>query len=75
MRTFSLQSYYLKVGVSEYKRLFNVLRFDSNQLKKENALSVIRKINKFKPEFFMGFPFDLVQLGKFAAEEGVEIQG
>lgn len=72
-RTFSLQSYYIKNADYEFKRLFNVLRFDSNRLKKESALKVIHLINQFKPKFFMGFPFDLVMLSRFAEEEGIPI--
>lgn len=72
-RTFSLQSYYLRNGDTEINRLFNVLRFDSNKLKKESALNAIEKINKFKPRFFMGFPFDLSMLARFADEAGAKI--
>ncbi len=69
-KTFSLQSYYLEDSDYEYKPYFNVLRFDSNRLKKESALGVLDRINKFKPKFYMGFPFDLLTFSKFAEEEG-----
>ena len=72
-KTFSLQSYYLKDADFEYNRLYRVLRFDSNRLKKESAISVIRVLQKLKPRFFMGFPFDLLMLSRFAAEEGLSI--
>ena len=72
-KTFSLQSYYLKDADFEYNRLYRVLRFDSNRLKKESACGVIRVLQKLKPRFFMGFPFDLLMLSRFAAEEGLSI--
>ena len=72
-KTFSLQSYYLKNADTEYNGLYRVLRFDSNRLKKETALKVLMTINKIKPKFFMGFPFDFLMLSQFAAEAGMEI--
>ena len=72
-KTFSLQSYYLKDADFEYNRLYRVLRFDSNRLKRESAIGVIKVLQKFKPKFFMGFPFDLLMLSRFAAEEGLSI--
>lgn len=71
-RTFSLQSYYLEDDF-KYKRLFRTLRFDSNHLKKESALRVLGLLEKFKPQFVMGFPFDLLMLSRFAAEAGREL--
>ncbi len=71
-RTFSLQSYYLEDDF-KYKRLFRTLRFDSNRLKRESALRVLRLLERFKPQFIMGFPFDLLMLSQFAAEAGLEL--
>ncbi|MCX6641471.1 MAG: hypothetical protein NTW14_13485 [bacterium] len=73
MKTFSLQSYYLKGGDCQYYPLYRVLRFDSNRLKRDSAAAVIRMIQKLKPRFFMGFPFDLVMLARFAQEAGLTI--
>jgi len=72
-KTFSMQSYYLKDDDFEYKKLFRVLRFDSNRFRKDSAIKVIEQINKFRPRFFMGFPFDLLMLSRFAAEAGLSI--
>ena len=72
-KAFSLQSYYLKDKVWEFKRFYNVLRFDSVKLGKDSAVKVIKQINVLKPKFFMGFPFDLLILSQFAAEEGLSI--
>ncbi len=72
-KTFSLQSYYFKDHDYKFNRFYNILRFDSNKLKKESALKVIKEINSIKPKFFMGFPFDILMLGRFAEEEGIVI--
>ncbi len=72
-KTFSLQSYYFKDHDYKFNRLYNILRFDSNKLKKSSAIKVIKEINRFKPEFFMGFPFDILMLGRFAEEAGLTV--
>jgi len=72
-KTFSLQSYYFPESEFKYNRFYNILRFDSNKLQKRSALKVISEINRFKPKFFMGFPFDILMLARFAREEGIEI--
>ena len=71
-RTFSLQSYYLPDDY-EYKRPYRTLRFDSNRFKKESAVRVIRLLEKFRPRFIMGFPFDLLMLSQFAVEAGLTV--
>ncbi len=72
-KTFSLQSYYLKNRDIEYKRLYNVIRFDSCGLRPESAIEAVKMINRYKPTFFMGFPFDIVMLIRFAKEAGISI--
>lgn len=72
-KTFSLQSYYFKNHNFKFNRFYNILRFDSNRLKKDSALKVIKEINRIKPKFFMGFPFDILMLSRFAEEEGISI--
>jgi phenylacetate-coenzyme A ligase PaaK-like adenylate-forming protein len=72
-KTFSLQSYYLKNRDIEYKRLYNVIRFDSCGLRPESAIKAVEMINRKKPSFFMGFPFDLVMMIRFAKEAGLTI--
>ncbi|MBU0519798.1 hypothetical protein KJ564_12780 [bacterium] len=73
MKTFSLQSYYLKNGFYETKPLFRVLRYDSNQFKRETAIEVIKLLQREEPQFFMGFPFDLLVFSRFAAEADLKI--
>ena len=72
-KTFSLQSYYFKDHNFKFNRFYNILRFDSNKLKKDSALKVIKEINRIKPKFFMGFPFDILMLSSFAEDEGIVI--
>ena len=72
-KTFSIQSYYFKGRDFQYNKFYNILRFDSNRLKKESTLKVIKEINRFKPKFFMGFPFDILMLSKFVEEKGIKI--
>ncbi len=72
-RTLSLQSYYLENKDIEYRRQYNVIRYDSCRLSKESAVEAVKIINRMKPSFFMGFPFDLLMLTRFAAEEGLKI--
>jgi len=72
-RTFSIQSYYFPNTDYKFNPFYNILRFDSNRLSRESALRVIDKINKLKPKFFMGFPFDLLMLATFAQDAGIEI--
>ena len=73
-KTFSLQSYYFQDSNYKYNRFYNIIRFDSNKLKKSSAIKVINEINRFKPVFFMGFPFDILMLSRFAEEEGMIIR-
>ena len=72
-RTLSLQSYYFEDRDLIYNPFLNVLRFDSCRLGPTSAINAITTINRLKPKFFMGFPFDLVMLTRFAAEAGVKI--
>ncbi|MDO9578402.1 MAG: hypothetical protein Q7J16_11000 [Candidatus Cloacimonadales bacterium] len=73
MKTLCVQSYYFKDTDFKFNRLYNVLRFDSNKLKKGSALEAIKLINRIKPKFFMGFPFDLLMIARFAEEAGIQI--
>lgn len=72
-KAFSLQSYYLRNRCWEYKKLYRVLRFDSNQLKRVNAEEVISILRRWKPRFYMGFPFDLQMLARFAQQAGLTL--
>lgn len=73
-RTLSVQSYYHEDEALRYKRLLNVLRFDSCRLSRASAVEAVGVINRMKPRFFMGFPFDYAMLTEFAAEAGLEIR-
>ncbi|MFC1897965.1 phenylacetate--CoA ligase family protein [Candidatus Cloacimonadota bacterium] len=73
MKTFCAQSYYFKDADFKFNRFYNILRFDSNRLSKKSAVSVMKKNNQIKPKFYLGFPFDLLMLAKYAEEEGVQI--
>lgn len=72
-KTLSLQSYYLEDQDLQFKRLYNVLRFDSCRLSRESATRAVATINRMNPRFFMGFPFDYVMLTTFASDAGLEI--
>ncbi|MBC8385841.1 MAG: phenylacetate--CoA ligase family protein [Candidatus Cloacimonetes bacterium] len=72
-KTFSVQSYYFKDHDFQYNKFYNILRFDSNRLRKVSALKVIKEINRFQPKFMMGFPFDILMISKFAGEERIKI--
>jgi len=72
-KTFSLTSYHFADKSFEYKKLFRVFRFDSNKLGKKSALEAVGILNAVKPRFYMGYPFPLVMLANFAAEEGLKI--
>ncbi|MBN2461062.1 MAG: phenylacetate--CoA ligase family protein [Candidatus Cloacimonetes bacterium] len=67
-RTLSMQSYYFPNCDQHYHPIYNVLRFDSNQLRKNSLLNLITSINKYRPSLFMGFPFDLVMLAETVRE-------
>jgi phenylacetate-coenzyme A ligase PaaK-like adenylate-forming protein len=73
MRSFCVQSYYFNDVAFKKNSLYNILRFDSNKLKKESCLQVIQQINRFKPKFFLGFPFDLLMMARYAEEAGIHI--
>ncbi|MEA2103306.1 MAG: hypothetical protein U9P79_01520 [Candidatus Cloacimonadota bacterium] len=72
-RTLSVQSYYFTDYDYKFNPFYNILRFDSNRLSKDSALHLVEEINRKKPKFFMGFPFDLLMLVKFAQDAGMEI--
>jgi len=72
-RVFSLQSYYFPDRDFKYNPFFNVLRFDSNKLKYDSAVRVVKKINQIKPKIFIGFPLDILMLSNFALAAGLEI--
>ncbi len=73
MRTLSVQSYYFSDRDFQYNRLYNVIRFDSNRLKKHSALKLVGFLEKKPVRFIIGFPFDIMMIGQFASEAGIDI--
>ena len=73
MRTLSVQSYYFSDRDFQYNRLYNVIRFDSNRLKKHSALKLVGFLEKKSVRFIIGFPFDIMMIGQFASEAGIDI--
>lgn len=72
-RMFSLQSYYYKDRDYSINKFYNVMRFDSNRLNRKSAINVMQKLFDFKPEFFMGFPFDIMMMGQLNLDADKEI--
>lgn len=72
-RTLSLQSYYFADRDLAYDPFRNVLRYDSCRLGPASARRALTAIRRFKPQFFMGFPFDLVMLTRYAADAGIAL--
>lgn len=72
-KMFSLQSYYFKDRDYIINKFYNVMRFDSNRLNRESSINVMQKIFAFKPEFFMGFPFDIMMMAQLNLDAGKEI--
>jgi len=70
MRTLSVQSYYFADRDFEHNRAYNVVRFDSNRLKRESALHLADYLHHRPVRVIIGFPFDILMIGTFAAEAG-----
>lgn len=71
--TLNVQSYYFDDADFKYSRLYNSLRFDSNRLHRESCLNLAQYLQKFKPQIIIGFPFDILTIGKFIREAGFEL--
>ncbi len=74
-KTFSIQSYKFEKpdAISKHYQFVNMWRFNSRLLKKETAIEVLGMINRFKPKVFIGYPFSILMLSKFAKDEGISI--
>ncbi len=74
-KTFSIQSYTFEdpQAISKHFSYVNLWRFNSKLLKKETALEVVKMINEIKPKVFIGYPFSMLMLSRFAREEGIGI--
>lgn len=75
-KTFSIQSYQFEKqnDISKRYKFINMWRFNSRLLKKETGIEVLNLINRFKPKVFIGYPFSILMLSKFAKDEGISIQ-
>lgn len=74
-KTFSIQSYKFNnsQSISKHYPFVNLWRFDAKKLKRETALEVLKMINDIRPKIFIGYPFSIFMLSRFAEEEGLSI--
>lgn len=72
-RVCSVQSYYLTGRAWQRIRRYNLLRFDSNQLKPALVQEFLPVLQRFKPKFIMGFPFDIHTIATIAADANTEL--
>ena len=72
-RTLMVQSYYFTKGDFQYNALYNVIRYDSNRLCKKSALRLVDELIKKPVKIIIGFPFDILMIGRYANEAGKEI--
>ena len=73
MRTLSVQSYYFDDRDFSYNPLYNVIRFDSNRLRRYSAIMLATYIQHKPPRFIIGFPFDILMIGTYAHEAGLDM--
>ncbi|MCF7920344.1 MAG: hypothetical protein K9N06_10585 [Candidatus Cloacimonetes bacterium] len=72
-RTLMVQSYYYKNADFQSSRFYNVIRYDSNRLSKTTALKLVAELIRKPVKIIIGFPFDIVMIGRYAAEAGKQI--
>ncbi|MCF7911486.1 MAG: hypothetical protein K9M99_03080 [Candidatus Cloacimonetes bacterium] len=72
-RTLMVQSYYFKDVDFQSDKFYNVIRFDSNRLSRDSALRLAEVIIKKPVKTVIGFPFDILMIGRYAAEAGRKI--
>jgi len=74
-KAFSIQSYTFgnPEDISKHYRFVNLWRFNSRLLSKETAFEIIKMINDIKPKIFIGYPFSILMLSRFAKEQGLTI--
>jgi len=74
-KAFSIQSYKFEKpdAIFKHYHFANMWRFNARLLKKETAIEVIEMINRIKPKIFIGYPFSILMLSKFAQDEGLSI--
>lgn len=74
-KTFSIQSYAFDnpEDISRHYRFVNLWRFNSRLLSKDTTIEVVEMINNIKPKIFIGYPFSILMLSRFAKEQGLSI--
>lgn len=74
-KVFSIQSYTFNNSNKIFKhyRFINLWRFNSRLLRKETALDILKMIDSLKPNIFIGYPFSMLMLKRFADQEGIQI--
>ncbi len=72
-RSLLVQSYYFKDYDFIYKPIYNIVRFDSNRLRKESALKLAEYLIEKPVKVIIGFPFDIMMIGRFAQDAGLKI--
>jgi phenylacetate-CoA ligase len=75
-KMFSIQSYKFDdpEAISKHYPLVRLWRFDAKKLKKTSAMAFIDMINQVRPAIFIGYPFSIFMLSRFAEEAGKSIQ-
>ena len=74
-KAFSIQSYTFDNPEAFFRHyhFVNLWRFDAKKFKKTTALKVIKMINDIQPKIFIGYPFSIFMLSRFAEKEGLSI--
>jgi len=74
-KAFSIQSYTFDNPEAFFRHyhFVNLWRFDAKRFKKATALKVIKMINDIQPKIFIGYPFSIFMLSRFAEKEGLSI--
>jgi len=74
-KTFSIQSYTFDnpQDIFKHYRFVNLWRFNSRLLTKKTSLKIINMINNIKPNIFIGYPFSMLMLSRFASQAGLRI--
>jgi len=75
-KTFSIQSYTFDDpnAFSKHYPLVNLWRFDAKKLKKDTALELLDTIDRVRPSVFIGYPFSIFMLTRFAEKAGRSIR-
>ncbi|MFZ5568884.1 MAG: phenylacetate--CoA ligase family protein [Thermodesulfobacteriota bacterium] len=75
-KTFSFQSYKFDDPGAFFKHypMARLWRFDAKQLKKDSAATLLDMIARIGPSVFIGYPFSIYMLARFAREQGKPIR-